>query len=48
MTDHTAAVYLNIRKPDGKWTFTCPAMSSNHRLNPWLTWSADGSKGRGR
>jgi hypothetical protein len=28
MANKTASLYLNIRKPDGKWTFARPAMSS--------------------
>ena len=34
MANKTASLYLNIRKPDGKWTFARPAMSSNNRLKP--------------
>jgi hypothetical protein len=34
MANKTASLYLNIRKPDGKWTFARPAVANNGRLKP--------------
>jgi hypothetical protein len=48
MANKAAALYLNIRKSDGSWTFARPAMSSNHRLKPWSYWSASARKGTPR
>jgi len=43
MANKTASLYLNIRKPDGTWTFTRPAVSNNGRLKP-LVAIVDGSE----
>jgi integrase len=34
MANKTASLYLNIRKPDGSWTFVRPSLSNNGRLKP--------------
>jgi integrase/recombinase XerD len=34
MANKTASLYLNIRKPDGNWTFARPAVANNGRLKP--------------
>ena len=34
MANKTASLYLNIRKPEGNWTFARPAVSNNARLKP--------------
>jgi integrase/recombinase XerD len=34
MANRTASLYLNIRKPDGKWTFARPVVANNNRLKP--------------
>jgi hypothetical protein len=32
MATRSASLYLNIRKPDGRWTFARPKTSNNGRL----------------
>ncbi|MGB7495042.1 MAG: tyrosine-type recombinase/integrase [Candidatus Acidiferrum sp.] len=34
MANKTASLYLNIRKPNGKWTFARAAVANNGRLKP--------------
>ena len=34
MANKTASLYLNVRRPDGTWTFARPAVFNNGRLKP--------------